>query len=361
MQALKKSVNSAVTMPVRSAKSEVELQSYFPKFLFEISYRGSSFKIVLIRMMQILIRAMIWVFLRPRKGPIGTLDSNEVNDVYSREAPTYDWKHHMTTHGHDTLWRREAGWKVLSYARERTGTVHVLDLCTGTGLCVEEMISVMSEMPDLRVQIVGVDYNIDMLDLARRRRSSDHDEQVTFLHGDATKLTDPTARFQGLYSFSEKSFEMVTQVFGIGGINEPRKVFGEVLKLLVSAGRYCLIDMHQPILNQPGTFFCWFRAPLFEAITYRETTIPLALKRLWGWRDTTQDFYILPLITYIDANGVCWGFRVLDFDVKSEQWWLGLPLMTIGNIIVEKVQIQEEEMLKRQHLLNVFEEYFISL
>jgi len=51
-----------------------------------------------------LLKLIVLIFLKP-----GT-EIRDVKEVYDREAENYERKHHLTTRGQDTIWRRMAGW-----------------------------------------------------------------------------------------------------------------------------------------------------------------------------------------------------------------------------------------------------------
>lgn len=336
--------------------SSEELGAYFPRYLREPpALDCGSIMYAWLRFVQLLIQTSIKLFLRPRSDSVGKLDIKEVEQVYDREAATYDVKHHLTTHGMDTTWRRLASWSVATLGRNNSGPIAVLDLCTGTGLTIREMATLLSDW-GISGSVTGLDYNAKMLDIASSRNGSYRGIDVSFVRGDAMNLARQDQPVDGLEQFESDSFNAVTQMFGVGGISDPLLVFQGVLQILKPGGQFFLIDMHQPIANQPGEWpflLKWFRFTRLEAMTYEETTIPLALNRLWGWRDTTLDFYLLPLITWQDTDGLRWGFKVINFEVESQRWWLGLPIMPVGKIIVEKVTIDEQEFAKRQKILSL--------
>lgn len=319
-------------------------EEHFPNYLFdEYGFYGNLITWKFLRLTQALMRAYMWLALRPRQNKIGKLDLKEVEGVYNREAETYDLKHHHTTRGQDTVWRRFAAHCAIAMANKNRGHVRVLDLCTGTGLTIVE-ISRVFESWSVSADIIGFDYNAEMLARAQKRK---YPPKITvdFVRGDAKRLEEVS----GI-----RNIDLITQVFGIGGIDNPLLVFGGVIKTLKPYGQFLLIDMHRPIPSLPGEwplFFKWLSLPLFEAMTYEETTIPLALNRLWGWRDTTLDFYLLPLVTCQEKNGKCFGWRVLNRSVVSERWWFGLPIMPTATILVEKVEISKHESAKRKRIL----------
>lgn len=334
-----------------------EFSSYFPRYLCEIPALGcGSLRYAWLKFMQWLLKLSVKIFLHPRKGLVENLDIHEVERVYNREAATYDIKHHLTTHGMDTTWRRLASWSVATIGRNNSGSVAVLDLCTGTGLTIREMAPLLSDW-GISGSIIGLDYNSKMLDIARSRNGNYRGIEVSFVRGDAMNLArNEQPSVGGMERFGSDSFDAVTQMFGIGGISNPLLVFQGVLQILKPGGQFFLIDMHQPIAIQPGEWpflLKWFQFPRLEAVTYNQTTMPLVLNRLWGWRDPTMDFYLLPLVTFQDKDDKRWGFKVVNFEVESQRWWLGLPLMPVGKIIVEKTKIGEEEYKRRQKILSL--------
>jgi len=289
--------------------------------------------------LQLPVQLFIWLFLSPRRGSVGNLTQAEVMQVYDREARRYDAKHHFTTRGQDTTWRREAAWCVLNVARRLDRPISVLDLCTGTGLTVVEIVR-MLRLWNLEASVVGVDLNENMLWVARSRPLSVMD--VQFRKADVTST-----------EHLPRDVDIITQVFGIGGVPSPQPVFESALRTLIEGGEFYLVDMHGPIAELPGEvpfLWRWWKVPLLESVTYLKTTIPLALARLWGWRDTTIDFYQAPLATV--KEGSWWfGFETVWFKYEPERWWFGLPVMPTARLLLRKVTLSEFEASKRQNTL----------
>lgn len=346
----------------RSPLDRPEYSAFFPSYLFrEVEVRAGLFRKAFFWLLQLPVQAFIWIALRPRLEKPGALGLAEVDHVYTREAPNYDWKHHFTTRGQDSMWRRLAGW-VVANARSDASIAYVLDLCTGTGLTVRGIVDVLREHGK-RADITGLDYNEAMLDNARLRFGTtgtgwryDPPCNVRFLRGSALEFVDhaPSVHIEGApEAFVPNSLHVVTQVFGIGGIKNPLPVFDEVLTALKEGGQYLLVDMHRPVRELPGEWpvlGAWLPTPNFEAHTWLHTTLPLALARLWGWRDTTWDFYWAPLTCYRVCDEY-WGFRILWREVQSERWWLGLPVMPTCKLLLEKVRISKEDFELRQQII----------
>ncbi|MEX1112518.1 MAG: class I SAM-dependent methyltransferase [Candidatus Andersenbacteria bacterium] len=331
-------------------------KQYFPSYLSQPTcFHCSSARYAWHAFVQRLIQLSIKLMLQPRRNDSGALDPYVVDDVYTREAATYDRKHHLTTRGQDTMWRRYAGWQVTALGTARAQPVAILDLCTGTGLAVFEVANILAAH-SVSATITGLDRNQAMLGRAHSYDAQHSGVTTQFVHGDAASLVNTRSSSDDFARFAPGTFDAVTQVFGIGGISEPLPVFEEVLAVLNEGGWFVLVDMHCPIASQPGEwplFLKWLRTPLLEAVTYQHTTIPLALRRLWAWRDPTLDFYLLPLVTYQDsATGEWWGYETISRVVESERWWLSLPLMPVARMVVRKVRLTQSEAAYRQQLLD---------
>jgi len=329
--------------------SRIDVEKYFPRYILNpTSLRYGQIKGIWFSLAQCFLRTLVNIFLHPRQTSIGALNQLEIDEVYDREADGYDLKHHLTTRGMDLIWRRAAGWFVSTIGQNGSNSLGVLDLCTGTGLTAQEIVKI-AEMRNLNVFVAALDYNQQMLDVAKRRgRDNGH---INFIRGDATNLLKNSDK--GIGRFPPNTFDAVTQIFGIGGVPEPIKAFYGVLAVLKPGGKFLMVDMHKPIPELPGEwpFLRWFRFPIFETAAYEQSTIPLVLNRLWGWRDTTLLFYILPLVTRIDEDKRYWGFEVQSFEQESHRWWFGLPIMPVARVVVKKSEIDERTWKMRRAIL----------
>lgn len=333
------------------------IEKYFPKYLLHpnyASYKYNFVKSIFFNLTRIFLVVLVKIFLRPGKPVSHILGLKEVDDIYRKEADTYNKKHHLTTRGMDLNWRKNMGWHIAFSSLGKSESILILDLCTGTGLTVQEISKILEEC-SLKSDIVGLDFSIDMLRKAEIILPSSNNHVVNFVRGDAMDLVLHSNKPDDeLVKFDYNTFDFVTQMFGVGGILDPVKEFNGVIRILKPNGQFFIIDMHRPIPNLPGEWpllLKWLRFPLFESYVYETTTIPLVLNRLWGWRDTTLCFYILPLITYKDENDKFWGFKTVYFEQESQRWWFALPFMPVAKMIVEKVQITENEAIKRGVIL----------
>jgi len=322
------------------------VQKYFPNYILNPSQRHyGQVKKIWFGIVQFFLRNLVKIFLCPRRS-LGNLDCSEIDEVYRKGSATYNYKHHLTTRGMDLVWRRMAGWLVSLVGRNQEEKIRVLDLCTGTGLTVREISLALKDW-EIDADIIGLDFNENMLEIARKEASGDN---IYFVQGDAMDLTSNEVFHLDFVN----AIDMVTQIFGIGGIPEPLKVFDGVLRTLKSGGKFLMVDMHKPIPEHAGEWpflLHWCRFPIFEAVVYEKSTIPIVLNRLWGWRDPTLCFYLLSLITYQDDSNRNWGFELQFFEQESQRWWFSLPIMPIAKIIVKKTEIDEETARERAAIL----------
>lgn len=338
-----------------------DAKNYFPEYITSNKeVRCGYLKYGWFKCIEWVLRFFVFVFLTPRISKVGNLNREEVEKVYNREAKTYNLKHGLTTCGQDAVYRRAAGYVVLNFLQKKNKDAVVLDLCTGTGLAIKETIKVLSLWAK-KIKIIGLDFNDKMLYVAKKNpnlaSSKTNGSVVTFVKGDVTDMVEKpsTGEYDDLTRFSPKSFDVITQVFGIGAIKNPLKNLEQVLQLLVEKGQYYMADMHKPILSLCGKWFflAWMKMPKLELFLYKKGTIPLVLGRLWGWRDTAALFYLIRLITIYDESAdKYFGFETVFFKTESKRWWWSLPIMPVAEILVEKVEISKEEAKKRKDILS---------
>jgi len=341
--------------------SDHVLRRWIPQYLFSPKELVCGPLVwLLLCLSQLPIQLSIKLFLRPPRDVEGELDIDAVERRYDQVSPWYKWVHHLTTKWADDNWRNLLAQSVLSFVRGHEGrdAPKVLDLCCGTGLALEKILKTL-HYSGLHAEIAGLDYSRGMLDRAWHLLSWTTRSNLQLYRGNAMDFVgeDDDTEFK---KFQPGSFHVVTTMFGNGGIENPRAMAKNVLAVLKEGGQWFFTDMHEPLAHQPAKwpFLFWaLELPSLEAVTYRYTTIPLALRRLWRWRDTTRDFYELPLTTWQDEEDQWWGFKTLSFEVSSQPWWLfNLPVMPVGKIILEKARISAEEVEMRQSILQLVTE-----
>gem|GEM_PF-6755715 len=73
-------------------------------------------------------------------------------------------------------------------------------------------------------------------------------------------------------------------------------------------------------------------------MAWQTVTLPIVLAAMWGWGDPTSSFYDFPQTRLWDDSHQQWvGFQIIHHRVETLRWWLGLPVMPICELVVQKV------------------------
>jgi len=379
----KKSVYHPSVFKAPSTQPEIQtkkidqslLSRYLPSYILSppAPIKLSKFKKWLCESLLGLFKVLLKLSLRPEKGwkhrkaMISTLSADEVQKIYAEEALKYQKKHNLTTNLRDTWWRREVGFDIANHCqqliqKQRDYTPVVLDLCTGIGLSLLEILKI-TKLQNLEIKALGLDLNKEMLSVAKVNTSKQIKDvgegpmNVEFVRGDACDLfREHKNNHQGLVQFSASFVDCVSMMCGSGGMETPLDSFKGQLKILREGGIVCMLDMHRPIPELPTAYhvgrFKFFSSYL-EAISWEKGSGPLVLHDLWGWKDPTLSFYSLPLVTYYDEKDEKYfGFEKLTFRMCTEPWWYNLPVTNIAKVVVKKVQITAEEFYLRNEILD---------
>ena len=142
------------------------------------------------------------------------LDESSIKKVYKRWAPIYDHTFgRFTTEG-----RRHA----VEIINRRPG--RVLEVGVGTGLSLQYYTP--------RMQIVGIDLSVEMLEKARRKVAEDGLDNVAGLHEmDAGEL-----------EFAPESFDTVVAMYTMTVVPDPAKVMRELQRVCRVGGQVILVN-----------------------------------------------------------------------------------------------------------------------
>ena len=359
-----------VIPPIFDSKSKY---NFLPSYIFQnITLNVGAFNYFVVRLFLGILKILVKIRLQAITIASHAqykrfLPQEVVDNVYTREAENYEWKHHRTTNFRDTWWRRIAAFYILNLARERSlNKIKILDLGTGIGLSLEEAFKIFKDT-SLEVEAVGLDYNTSMLEqatkvtlprMARNGLLENNKKEILFVRGDARNLRGIEEKKNGFSYFNNGEFDFITLVCGAGGIHLPLEAFIEQLNVLKDGGYLIVIDIHRPLfhLNEHWPrLLRFFDTNLFQYLGWKEITMPLVLRDLWGWLDPTPLFYLLPLTTDIKNST---GFAINYFEVISEKWWFNLPVITTGRLILKKKKYSQDELFNRVKVQN---ELFNSL
>jgi demethylmenaquinone methyltransferase/2-methoxy-6-polyprenyl-1,4-benzoquinol methylase len=146
--------------------------------------------------------------------------------LFTDIAPHYDVANTVLSLGLDVAWRRSAARAVPA------GAVRVLDIATGTGKLLEE---ILRRQPGCRV--VGADFTPAMLEIGRRRlESSGAGLRTSFILADALYLP-----------FADGAFDALTSGFVLRNLVSLPRAFGEMARVLRPGGVMVALDMAPPL------------------------------------------------------------------------------------------------------------------
>ncbi len=258
---------------------------------------------------------------------------DEMSGVYAKRARQYELTHHLSTWFRDTVWRQEVAW--LADIPEEGAMV--LDVCTGTALSPIEYCRVWDYLGKRRYRVIGVDYTPAMLTEGHKKaEAAGILDRLDLLQADATNMR-PGQAAEGFASFEDNTFDAVTCICGVGGIEEPNKAYAEMLRVLKPGGRVVLLDNHRPVEGL-------HRNAKQRAMHYNSWILEGILRRGWGWGDATPMVYdaALTQITQGVPNAktggtkdVRYGFDKLVQVVRLEYLWLAIATFVGRKIKLE--------------------------
>lgn len=164
--------------------------------------------------------------------------SKKIHDNFSRIYGIYGPMNHILSFGVDTAWRKTAAREVVGY-----GPAKVLDVATGTGdLAIE--IWKEAGRRGLSMHITGIDFNKDMLDVARSRAARLGIANSSMKEMDAMRMEYPNG-----------SFDLVTSGFAIRNFDDLDLFIKQVKRVLRPGGKVVLLDMAMPDGGAERLFF----------------------------------------------------------------------------------------------------------
>ncbi len=157
--------------------------------------------------------------------------SNEIKQMFSTIADKYDKLNHMMSLGKDIGWRRKAARECLLINKD---DIVILDVATGTG---DLAISILDEAEknSRKVKITGLDFNKDMLNVARKKIESWKIKNFDLIVGDALSL-----------QLKNSSFDVVTTGFALRNFDNLNAFVEESYRVLKPGGKIVYLDVARP-------------------------------------------------------------------------------------------------------------------
>jgi demethylmenaquinone methyltransferase/2-methoxy-6-polyprenyl-1,4-benzoquinol methylase len=202
--------------------------------------------------------------------------ASSVDDLFSAIAPRYDLVNDLQSLGLHRLWKQR-----LMRLAKASAASHVLDLCCGTG-------DVACRFAERGARVVGLDFNEEMLAVARKRQTVQH--PVNYLRGDALHLP-----------FGDGHFDIVSVSYGLRNLADIEGGLREMYRVAKPGGRLLVLDFGKP------------QRPLLRNVyfAYLEHCVPVFGRVFWG--DAALYGYIVESLRHYPAQeGVAALMRKLN-------------------------------------------------
>lgn len=150
-----------------------------------------------------------------------------VRRMFGAIAPRYDLANTLISAGLHRVWKRIAA----ALADPPPGG-RAIDVCCGTG----DLTLLLARRVGPRGRVVGVDFTLEMLRIARRRAAAAGlDGICRFVLGDAQALPAAAGRF-----------DAATVGFGIRNVGRPETALRELHRVLTPGGRLAVLEFSRP-------------------------------------------------------------------------------------------------------------------
>lgn len=232
--------------------------------------------------------------------------SEKVRELFAAIASRYDLMNDVQSFGLHRRWKR----RLTALARVGPGK-RALDVCCGTG-------DVAFELAFCGAEVIGLDFNPAMLELAKRRacaRAGLNPEICTgalnpaFVLGDAQQLP-----------FANNTFDAVTVSYGLRNLASWELGLAEMIRVVKAGGRVLVLDFGKP----QNAFF----RKLYFA--YLAAVVPVIGKALCGDR-SAYDYLLESLRRYPAQPGVAAKMRELGLvEVTTVNILCGVMSITVG-------------------------------
>lgn len=189
-----------------------------------------------------------------------------VRDMFDSIAPRYDLLNRLLSIRQDVVWRKHM---VAAMAIPENG--RVLDVACGTGDVVLEVF----RLKGAQINVVGIDFSVGMLRLAREKLRRHASAGAMLLAGDA--LAPP---------FGRASFHAVTIAFGIRNIQDKFGALNAFRECLKPGGMLLVLELAAPQKGPLRTaYMAYFKrvlpriGRLFSKHTFAYSYLPDSVSR----------------------------------------------------------------------------------
>ncbi|MGC8572093.1 MAG: ubiquinone/menaquinone biosynthesis methyltransferase [Candidatus Micrarchaeia archaeon] len=174
--------------------------------------------------------------------------SDKINSMFSSISASYDRLNKIISLGLDKKWRKKTALKCL----DMPGELNILDVATGTGeLAIE--ISKIAAHNNRLVNIIGVDFNEDMLKIAEAKIKNLNIQNIKLINQDVLSTT-----------FDNNSFDVITSAFALRNLDSLDQFINEINRILKNKGKIVFLDVLKPglIFSKLLKFYYFYVIPL---------------------------------------------------------------------------------------------------
>lgn len=218
--------------------------------------------------------------------------SEEINKMFSSIHKKYDFMNHALSLGMDNVWRAKAARESIVGKKQYS----VLDVAAGTG---DLAIAIKRECDrnGKEVKVIGVDFNKDMLGVAREKVRAKN-LPISFEIGDALKL-----------EFPDGSFDVITSGFALRDFDDLDGFVRESFRVLNKGGKIVLMDMAKPDNGLSRYFFSFYsRIMLLEGM--------LADRNAYSFLvNTIKEFDKGRVAKVLEKNGFC-NVKIMELPTR---------------------------------------------
>ena len=165
--------------------------------------------------------------------------SDRINNIFTSIADVYDFWGHLFSFGIDGVWRKMAAEEAIA----DIDGYKILDVATGTGSIAVDIYK-KAKRAKKRVEIVGVDFNPDMIKIAEDKIKKKKIKNICFKIEDAMNLVEPGC-----------AYDVVTAGFLLRNVDDTEVFAEELRRILKKNGKFILLEMGKPQNKFLNMFF----------------------------------------------------------------------------------------------------------
>jgi demethylmenaquinone methyltransferase/2-methoxy-6-polyprenyl-1,4-benzoquinol methylase len=167
------------------------------------------------------------------------MTATEVQKIFDRIAPVYDWLNDLLSLGQHRIWKQMA----VKWSQAQLGDVCV-DLCCGSG----DLALRLARQVGAKGQVYGVDFSSQLLAIAQQRSQNQYPQPpISWIEADVLNLP-----------FTDNYFDAATMGYGLRNVTDIPRCLKELHRVLKPGAKAAILDFHQPENLQFRAFQQWY-------------------------------------------------------------------------------------------------------